>query len=264
MLYKNNKLQPYVQHKGIRHKLEIMESRTPTLFQLVQAIIITFGKPIMAIRASFYKITGGYFAKTNVPWLKIAVFLVFAYVLSYKNLNLNFNLNSPTVDETPDYTVMSISSSLSPILSASFDDAANKRYIKEYQQLAIQEMKVFGIPASIKLGQALLESEAGESYQAKALNNHFNLKCSVMHGGTCAETDMGLFKEFNDVYDSWRAHSKYLVTNEYASLRKTAGYNYKLWAAGLKQLEYSLDKDYAEKLVGIIEYYELHRFDKIN
>ena len=264
MMYKNNKLEPYVQHKGIRYGLEIMESKTPSLFQLVQAIIITIGKPIMAIRAGFYKVTGGYFSKTNIPWFKITMLLIVSYVLSYKNFNLNLNLNSPPTENTPEYTAMSISRSLSPILSASFDDLANKKYIKQYQQLAIQEMNVFGIPASIKLGQALLESEAGDSFQAKELNNHFNLTCAVGQNSSCVETETGSYKAFNDVYDSWRTHSKYLVTNEYATLRQSAGYDYKLWAAGLKKLRYSTDKDYGEKLIGIIEYYELYRFDKIN
>ena len=264
MIYKNNKLAPSLANKGLRRSLEIIERNNPTLFHVVHTIIIAIGKPIMALRAGFYKATGGYFTNSSIPWLKISIVLIGAYILSYKNLNFNLNLNSTPNTLIPDYATMSISNSLPPIVSATFDDKANEKYIDEYKQLAIQEMKVFGIPASIKLGQALLESEAGSSSYAASLNNHFNLRCGKSNAGTCVETTNGLFKEFDTVYDGWRANSKFLVTNEYARLRKEAGNNYKIWAAGLDFLGYSSEKDYAEKLIGIIEYYELQKFDLIN
>ncbi len=261
-MHKNNKLEPYVQHRGVKRRLEIMESKSPSLFRIVQAVVVGVGKPIMAVRAGFYKATGGFFANSRIPWFKVIVILAGAYVLMYKNVNLNFNLNSPPPqNEIPDYTSMSVANSLSPIVSATFDDEANKAYIEEYKAIALQEMKVFGIPASIKLGQALLESEAGQSMNAISLNNHFNLRCGELQTGYCTEMPSGMFNEFGSVYDGWRAHSKYLVTNDYANLRKAAGNDYKIWAAGLKTLGYSAERDYAEKLIGIIEYYNLQELD---
>lgn len=263
-MHKNNKLEPYVQHKGIRRRLEIMESKSPSLYQIVQTVVVGVGKPVMAIRAGFYKATGGFFANSSVPWFKIMIILVGAYILTYKNLNLNFNLNSPPPQAVvPDYTSMSVANSLSPIILATFDDEANKVYIEQFKEMALQEMRVFGIPASIKLGQALLESEAGKSTNAMSLNNHFNLRCGELQTGYCTETPNGMFNEFDSVYDGWRAHSKYLVTNEYANLRKAARKDYKIWAAGLKSLGYNADRDYAEKLIGIIEYYDLQELDKV-
>ena len=48
-------------------------------------------------------------------------------------------------------------------------------YIDEYKYLAIDEMVRSGIPASITLAQAILESNAGVSKLARESNNHFGI-----------------------------------------------------------------------------------------
>ena len=50
-------------------------------------------------------------------------------------------------------------------------------YIEKYELLAIQEMQRTGIPASITLAQACLESGNGNSQLSKKSNNHFGIKC---------------------------------------------------------------------------------------
>lgn len=256
----NNKLQPYIKNKGIINSLETMRKKTPSLFNITQALIVGIGKPVMAIRAGFYKATGGFFANSSVPWFKIIVILVSAYVLTYKNLNLNFNLNSPQATSA-DFTSMGVSQSLSPAGAAFFDDEGNRAYIERFQEVAVSEMEAFGIPASIKLGQALLESNAGKSTNAMSLNNHFNLRCGELAIGFCTETPNGMFNEFKSSWDGWRTHSELLVSGEYATLKAKAGMDYKVWANGLKELGYNADKQYAEKLIKMIEYYNLQSLD---
>src|SRR5690606_11790533 len=75
--------------------------------------------------------------------------------------------NSPIKSST------SVSSSTSKGVSLSGQD-----YINRYKDIAIREMNQFGIPASIKLAQALLESGNGNSYLARNANNHFGIKCA--------------------------------------------------------------------------------------
>ena len=58
-------------------------------------------------------------------------------------------------------------------------------YINNYKDLAISEMSRTGIPASIKLAQALLESGAGQSTLAREARNHFGIKCN---GGWTGDT----------------------------------------------------------------------------
>ena len=52
-------------------------------------------------------------------------------------------------------------------------------YINKYKGIAISEMNRTGIPASITLAQAIVESGSGESNLAKQANNHFGIKCKT-------------------------------------------------------------------------------------
>ena len=50
------------------------------------------------------------------------------------------------------------------------------KYIEQYKSIALRDMYLHKVPASIKLAQALLESGAGESQLARKTNNHFGIK----------------------------------------------------------------------------------------
>jgi hypothetical protein len=260
MMKQNNKLEPYVQNKGIIKRLEILQQKTPSLFNIMEGLIIGIGKPVMAVRAGFYRATGGVFANSKVPWFKVLLILSAAYVLMYKNLNLNFNLNSPQVN-IPNTNSMSVAQNLPSTTAFVFDDDANVAYINRFKDIAIAESEKFGIPASVNLGQALLESNAGKSTNALALNNHFNLKCGELLVGYCTETPNGMFNEFASPWEGWRVHSEFITTGDYANLKDSAGNDYKKWANGLKQLGYNVDRQYAEKLITIIERYNLQGLD---
>ena len=54
---------------------------------------------------------------------------------------------------------------------------AFSNYIAQYGSMAVDQMKKYGIPASITLAQGLLESDAGRSTLAVKCNNHFGIKC---------------------------------------------------------------------------------------
>ncbi len=149
-----------------------------------------------------------------------------------------------------------------------------EEYIARFKDLAMFEQLTTNIPASIKLGQALLESEAGASELATNANNHFGLKCR-----TCSESEAYLklddernkkgelilskFHRFETAEASFAAHSHRLTTEpRYWSLFNYDRMNYQAWAYGLKACGYATDRYYAEKLITIIEKYDLHRFDK--
>jgi len=65
----------------------------------------------------------------------------------------------------------------SVLLSAQTQTEIRYNYIDRFKDIAIQEMERVGIPASIKLAQGILESNAGQSYLATKGNNHFGIKC---------------------------------------------------------------------------------------
>ena len=142
-------------------------------------------------------------------------------------------------------------------------------YIKKYRELAVEEMKKYHIPASITLAQGLLESGAGQSTLARKSNNHFGIKCgSDWRGKTISHDDDArgeCFRAYKHPKESYEDHSKFLAgRSRYASLFKLKITDYKGWARGLKKAGYATNPRYADQLIGIIELYELHKYDEKN
>lgn len=140
-------------------------------------------------------------------------------------------------------------------------------YIERYKQTARGEMEKYGIPASISLAQGLIESRAGTSKLAVNNNNHFGMKCFAKNCGKghCSnftdDSHKDFFRKFKSPWDSWRAHSQLLASGRYAKLKRH-GRDYRAWANGLQSAGYATDRGYAKKLIGIIERYDLHRYDR--
>jgi LysM repeat protein len=148
-------------------------------------------------------------------------------------------------------------------------------YIEQYKSIAISEMMRTGIPASIKLAQAMLESNCGKSDLACKANNHFGIKCgNDWNGKTFKKEDddfddgklvKSCFREFRTVYDSYIAHSDFLIdpakSKRYGSLFELDATDYKGWAKGLSKAGYATDPEYAKRLIDIIERYNLYQLD---
>lgn len=157
------------------------------------------------------------------------------------------------------------------ILVGNYSVFAQKRsqsydnYIQRYKDVAIEQQKKHGIPASITLAQGLLESSAGQSRLAREANNHFGIKCGGNWNGKTikhkAERGNECFRKYKNVEDSYEDHSKFLKRKRYESLFKLKIDDYKNWAVGLRKCGYATDPKYPDKLISIIERYELYRFD---
>lgn len=156
---------------------------------------------------------------------------------------------------------------MAPISVGDLKEDQTRRYIERYAKIAVQEMNKYGIPASISLAQGLVESRFGTSKLAVQNNNHFGIKCFSKQcpKGHCSNHNddhhKDFFRKFKTPWESWRSHSLMLANGRYARLKKH-GRNYRKWANGLEQLGYATDRSYAEKLIGVIERYKLHRFDR--
>ncbi|BDS15613.1 glucosaminidase domain-containing protein [Aureispira anguillae] len=140
-------------------------------------------------------------------------------------------------------------------------------YIELYLSTAKEEANLYGIPVAITLAQGLLESNAGDSKLAKNDNNHFGIKCkSKCVGCRCAnytdDSKYDMFRVFDSAWYSFREHSNLLMGSRYKHLTKLAKTEYKNWAHGLEAAGYATDKQYAEKLIKIIEALHLQQFDK--
>ena len=153
------------------------------------------------------------------------------------------------------------------VLQAQTRNKQYESYIKRYRDLAVKEMKKYRIPASITLAQGLLESGAGQSTLARKSNNHFGIKCgSDWRGKTVSHDDDArgeCFRAYKHPKQSYEDHSKFLANRpRYASLFKLDITDYKGWARGLKKAGYATNPRYAEQLIGIIELYDLHKYDR--
>ena len=153
------------------------------------------------------------------------------------------------------------------VLQAQTRNKQYESYIKQYRDLAVEEMKKYRIPASITLAQGLLESGAGQSTLARKSNNHFGIKCgSDWRGKTVSHDDDArgeCFRAYKHPKQSYEDHSKFLANRpRYASLFKLDITDYKSWARGLKKAGYATNPRYAEQLIGIIELYDLHKYDR--
>lgn len=138
-------------------------------------------------------------------------------------------------------------------------------YINEYSSLAMEEMERSGVPASITLAQAVLESADGTSTLARKSNNHFGIKCHDWTGKTVTHDDdrnNECFRSYRTIEESYRDHSDFLTTrSRYAFLFQLEPTDYKAWARGLKQAGYATSPAYANALIRIIEEYELQKYD---
>jgi len=157
---------------------------------------------------------------------------------------------------------------------ANIDDDKAKDYIEKYKHIAVAEMDRTGIPASIKMAQAILESGVGESKLARFANNHFGIKCGGeddWYGSTYFmwddETVKSCFRVYKNPEESYMAHSQFLLNPEkdyrYGFLFKLDPKDYKSWAKGLQSSGYATSKTYTKNLLAIIERLELYKLDHL-
>ena len=139
-------------------------------------------------------------------------------------------------------------------------------YINTFKDIAMEEMRAYKIPASITLAQGIIESTSGNSDLTKRSNNHFGIKCHKGWEGdhTLHDDDEKgeCFRVYKDPQNSYKDHSLFLTTrSRYASLFALKSGDYVGWAQGLSEAGYATDRRYPAKLIGLIEKYDLHKYD---
>lgn len=142
-----------------------------------------------------------------------------------------------------------------------------KEYVSSYKGIAQNNMKKHGIPASIILAQGILESGAGRGDLAVSANNHFGIKChndwtgdKVYHDDDAAQE---CFRKYPTAAGSFEDHALFLTgRSRYANLFKLDKDDYEGWAKGLRTAGYATDPKYPEKLIGLIERFQLAQYDE--
>ena len=188
----------------------------------------------------------------------IFIFLFFLSSCGVKKLSYN--------DNNPKKIKNKSSKSVNRFFKSMTSEERTHWYVNTYSQIAINEMKKFGIPASITMAQGILESSSGNGGLALKSNNHFGIKCHSGWKGKKVYHDDDekgeCFRKYKNPEKSYRDHSLFLESRDrYNFLFKLNKRNYVKWAKGLKKAGYATDPKYADKLISIIERYELWKLD---
>ena len=208
-------------------------------------------------------------------WAKVLAIAFCAYLAAERNLTLQLELSTsrPAIElsRSAEEPNVPASKPQTVAVAQTTDPEAQqlqRAYVQRFKKVAQAEMEKFGIPASIKLAQGLLESQAGESSLATRNNNHFGIKCFSRKctDGHCRnftdDSHKDFFRIYKSAWESYRAHSFLLKREErYQQLFRLPPDDYRAWAKGLSAAGYATDPQYAQKLIRLIEGLQLQRFD---
>ena len=213
---------------------------------------------------------------------KLALFLLVIFIVSCKSTKpvirttskTKINVNKKPVANTKPVTISTPNKDSKKDSEETLEATSSvktyaeevKLYIDNFKEIAKNNMKQHGIPASITLAQGILESGAGKGKLAQTANNHFGIKCHTGWNGETVRHDddaaQECFRKYNHASESYRDHSLFLTTRtRYSKLFKLNKGDYKAWARGLKDAGYATDVKYPDKLIGLIERYELYKYD---
>lgn len=163
------------------------------------------------------------------------------------------------------FFVFLVLSSMSSIAQSTTRNMTKEEYVEKYKDLAISNMYEFGIPASIKLAQGILESGHGNSQLAREAHNHFGIKCHDWNGEKLYYDDdapQECFRKYNSAEQSYKDHSIFLTTRpRYDFLFDLETTDYIGWSRGLKKAGYATNPRYADLLIRLIEDLELYQYD---
>lgn len=237
---------------------------------LYRRLLQKTNKFIVAVKYVCYKWTIGSFKGGKIPYFKIAVVCFVVFLCTQRNLYFQFRLQAPQntgqQSEVVEHAQRSSKSTKTeqlslapsfgwngkeqPTLALNFSQQDVEAYIKRFMKVAIAEHKKYGIPASIKIAQGILATQAGTIDGLSGHNNHFGV---VMEGRT-----------YESAWENWRLHSLYL-TNEKSKFKSLVakGDKYKAWAKGLQKLDYSHYENYSKLLIQVIEQYKIYQLDKM-
>ncbi len=266
--------------KNATRGYEFTKEYQPELADLLWQIFLILMKPIMALRAKIYRFLPqslSQYVQPSFPLLRTGIIIIGFSLVYFKNFSFAIQIGNPLTmiaepslfssssEDEKDYWVRTVNE-YAPVSANELKTISTQNYIRFYKDLAISEMEAYGIPASITLAQALIESRAGNSRLARQNNNHFGIKCfsKKCRKGHCTnhfdDHHKDFFRKYESVGESYRAHSKLLQKERYKKL-KSYGKDYKKWSKGLKEAGYATDKKYDKKLIGIIKKYKLYQYD---
>ncbi len=277
----------YKQDNDNTHLLEKITSpklENNILTEYLNRLRNAFERVSGAFQHRFEKYTFGISAKiSGITAVKICILSIIMFFIFRKDIATpinSVNFVAQTMNEEKAHAskhkksfvtpaaLGSVVNDLSPASPEELRENQVREYIERFSDIAVGEMDKFGIPASISMAQAIIESRSGTSSLAVRNNNHFGIKCfskSCPKGHCSNFTDdhhKDFFRQYKGVWESWREHSNFLMKYRYKNLTKH-GKNYRAWASGLREFGYATDSNYDKKLIAVIEKYGLQKLDDL-
>jgi hypothetical protein len=148
-------------------------------------------------------------------------------------------------------------------------------FLNAAAQAARQSQTLTGVPASVTVAQAILESDWGRSALAQNANNYFGMKVMGTLGNdglvwmpTSEYDDSGqlyqttsAFRAYKSLGDSMMDHDRLLRTLSRYSQAMQSASDPRQFATLIAEAGYSTDPDYADKLVALMDHYNLYQLD---
>jgi hypothetical protein len=142
------------------------------------------------------------------------------------------------------------------------DAATAGSFLRRFSKVAVSERKKFGIPASVLLGTAFINSHAGLDDRIGKSNNYFMIPCDDDWEGDTYSANGCCVRKYETAWDGWRDFSIYISGQTwYGELKKSAGKDWKKWVSDIKGADISRVNDFNRRLAEVITYYKLYELD---
>jgi len=231
-------------------------------------------------------------------WFQLALITIVLYVMSSKDFSFQFNVNNPDIESrevvpgkaqkgkkekellTANKKQKKVAKSEAGFFSKipfigggttsvkkkselpEIDEATVIAYVKRFAQVVINERKKYGVPSSIIIANALFHGYAGNRDMARSGNNHFAIPCTEDWSGDNGTYGGACYRHYENAWTSFRDHSLFVTSGEYASLRQLGSTDYKAWAKNLEAKRFSEFDDLEKNLIKLIEEYGLDQLDR--
>ena len=297
--YKNGKYRLYFEEaQHLNYTKNDLPFERFNFEKILKQLVAGLMKLFVVLKYFFYTYILKRAQQYQLPWMRIGFLSLAALFILKNDFHFTFNVPNPAMQVAYDekeppvsrdeswFSSLPIPSEVkatpvakktkkkveenpfAPVDSDNLNALETKAYIRRFSKIAVTEMHKFGVPASIKMAQGIIESRNGKSRLAKSNQNHFGIKCFSKRcaKGHCANFNddhhKDFFRKYGSAWESWRAHSKLLSSGRYKKLQKY-GIDYHQWAKGLKQIGYATDRSYDKKLINTIEKYKLYVLDEL-
>ena len=145
-------------------------------------------------------------------------------------------------------------------------------FIDSIRDAAIASQRETGVPASVTIAQALIESGRGKSALTRLAKNYFGIKGDGPAGHvlmTTREVVQGQtifikapFRAYHTAAESFVDHGRFFKGQRYHQAMMVANDAHQ-FAREIQKAGYATDPNYAATLIKVIDKYDLTRFDAI-